>query len=157
MGADRRCQGVGAAQDRPPVGVFHPSVVVAAHPAKLGDRGRFAAGDGRDWLRHPLFLTSSARDVIPPAWQGSFERAALERSAFNSLQEAVAVASDGLTFELIEEFAYLSGIKPTTGAKIFTDHGGEAITVLCKATGLPKAAIGPLWRGMRRPEVDERG
>ena len=82
---------------------------------------------------------------------GPFERAALERSAFNSLQEAVAVASDGLTFELIEEFAYLSGIKPTTGAKIFTDHGGEAITVL------PKAAIGPLWRGMRRPEVDERG
>jgi uncharacterized protein (DUF2336 family) len=84
-------------------------------------------------------------------------RAALERSPYNSLDEAVAAAAGGLTRELAEEISYLSGVKPTTGAKIFTDKGGEAIAVLCKATGLPKAAIRALWRGMRRAETDESG
>jgi uncharacterized protein (DUF2336 family) len=84
-------------------------------------------------------------------------RAALDRSPYNSLDEAVAAAAGGLTRELAEEISYLSGIKPTTGAKIFTDPGGEALAVLCKATGLPKAAIRALWRGLRRPEADEAG
>ena len=84
-------------------------------------------------------------------------RAALDRSQYNSLDEAVAAAAGGLTRELAEEISYLSGLKPTTGAKIFTDQGGEAIAVLCKATGLPKAAIRALWRGLRRPETDEAG
>ena len=84
-------------------------------------------------------------------------RAALDRSAFNSLDEAVAAAAEGITRESAEELAYLSGIKPTTGAKIFTDPGGEAIAVLCKATGLPRAAVRALWRGLRRPEADENG
>ncbi len=84
-------------------------------------------------------------------------RAALDRSPYNSLDEAVAAAAGGLTRELAEEISYLSGLKPTTGAKIFTDAGGEGIAVLCKATGLPKAAIRALWRGMRRPETDEAG
>ena len=44
-----------------------------------------------------------------------------------------------------------------TGAKIFTDMGGESVAILCKATGLPKACVRQLWRGMRRPEVDEAG
>lgn len=84
-------------------------------------------------------------------------RAALERSPYNSLDEAVAAAASGLTRELAEEISYLSGLKPTTGAKIFTDAGGEALAVLCKATGLPKAAIRALWRGLRRPETDDAG
>jgi len=44
-----------------------------------------------------------------------------------------------------------------TGAKIFTDPGGEPLAILCKATGLPKAALRQLWRALRRPEVDAEG
>lgn len=84
-------------------------------------------------------------------------RAALERSAFNSLDEAVAAAAAGITRESAEELSYLCGLKPTTGAKIFTDPGGEAIAILCKAAGLPRAAVRALWRGLRRPEADDSG
>lgn len=84
-------------------------------------------------------------------------RAALDRSPFNSLDEAVAAAAQGITRETAEELSYLSGLKPTTGAKIFTDPGGEAIAVLCKATGLPRQAVRALWRGLRRPEADDAG
>jgi len=84
-------------------------------------------------------------------------RQALERSRFASLDEAVAAAQLGLTREVAEEISYLSGLKPMTGAKIFTDPGGEPLAILCKATGLPKAAIRALWRGLRRPETDENG
>jgi uncharacterized protein (DUF2336 family) len=84
-------------------------------------------------------------------------RAALDRCPFNSLDEAVAAAAEGITRETAEELSYLSGLKPTTGAKIFTDPGGEAIAVLCKATGLPRQAVRALWRGLRRPEADETG
>jgi uncharacterized protein (DUF2336 family) len=44
-----------------------------------------------------------------------------------------------------------------TGAKIFTDPGGEPLAILCKATGLPRAALRSLWRGLRRQEVDRSG
>jgi uncharacterized protein (DUF2336 family) len=44
-----------------------------------------------------------------------------------------------------------------TGAKIFTDPGGEPLAVLCKATGLPRTAITELWRGLRRPEHNADG
>lgn len=80
-------------------------------------------------------------------------RAAIDKSRFNSLDEAVAAAQDGLTREVAEEISYLSGLKPMTGAKIFTDVGGEAVAILCKATGLPRQAIHALWRGMGRPET----
>ena len=84
-------------------------------------------------------------------------RGAIERSPFASLEEAVAAAQTGLTRETAEEIAYLSGLKPMTGAKIFTDPGGEPVAILCKATGLPRAAVRALWRGLRRPESDEAG
>jgi uncharacterized protein (DUF2336 family) len=84
-------------------------------------------------------------------------RAAIEKSPFNSLEDAVAAAQTGMTREIAEEISYLSGLKPTTGAKIFTDPGGEPIAILCKATGLPKAAIKALWRGLRRRETDSSG
>jgi uncharacterized protein (DUF2336 family) len=84
-------------------------------------------------------------------------RGAIERSPFASLEEAVAAAQTGLTRETAEEIAYLSGMKPMTGAKIFTDPGGEPLAILCKATGLPRAAVRALWRGLRRPETDEAG
>lgn len=84
-------------------------------------------------------------------------RAALARSNFESLDMAVASAQTGLTRETAEEISYLSGLKPMTGAKIFTDACGEPLAILCKATGLPRAAIIALWRGLRRPETDEAG
>jgi len=84
-------------------------------------------------------------------------RAALDRSRFDSLESAVEEASLGLTRDLAEEIAYLSGIKPMTGAKIFTDPGGEGLAILCKATGLHRSYIAHLWRGLRRPETDEAG
>ena len=84
-------------------------------------------------------------------------RAAIEKSPFKSLEDAVAAAQNGMTREIAEEISYLSGLKPTTGAKIFTDAGGEPIAILCKATGLPKAAIKALWRGLRRRETDSSG
>ena len=84
-------------------------------------------------------------------------RAALERSRFASLEEAIAAAQPGMTRETAEEISYLSGLKPMTGAKIFTDAGGEPLAILCKATGLPRAAIRALWRGLRRPETDGAG
>ena len=84
-------------------------------------------------------------------------RQALARSRFASLEEAVAAARPGLTRETAEEISYLSGLKPMTGAKIFTDAGGEPLAILCKATGLGRAAVRALWQGLRRPETDASG
>lgn len=84
-------------------------------------------------------------------------RAAIAKSPFDSLEDAVAAAQTGLTRETAEEISYLAGLKPMTGAKIFTDAGGEPIAILCKATGLPRAAVRALWRGLRRPETDQQG
>ncbi len=84
-------------------------------------------------------------------------RAAIDKSPFDSLEDAMAAAQHGLTREIAEEISYLSGLKPMTGAKIFTDPGGEPIAVLCKATGLPKPAIRALWRGLKRSETDGAG
>jgi uncharacterized protein (DUF2336 family) len=84
-------------------------------------------------------------------------RAALQKSQFESLEQAVAAAQSGMSREIAEEISYLSGLKPMTGAKIFADPGGEGLAVLCKSTGLPRAAIRALWRGLRRAETDDAG
>jgi uncharacterized protein (DUF2336 family) len=119
-------------------------------------------------------LQEAAGDVFPMAagenWQDGLarkalqfierrqrNRAAIEKSPFNSLDEAIEVAEDGLTREVAEEIAYLAGIKPVTGAKIMTDPGGEGLAVLCKATGLPRGALRSLWRALRRPETTDSG
>jgi uncharacterized protein (DUF2336 family) len=119
-------------------------------------------------------LQEAASDIFPLAaaenWQDPLSRkalqfierrqrnrAAIDKSPFDSLEAAVAAAQSGLTREVAEEISYLSGLKPMTGAKIFTDPGGEPIAILCKATGLPKQAIRALWRGLRREETDETG
>lgn len=84
-------------------------------------------------------------------------RAAIAKSPYDSLEDAIAAAQNGMTRETAEEISYLSGLKPMTGAKIFTDGGGEPLAILCKATGLPRAAVRTLWRGLRRPETDASG
>jgi uncharacterized protein (DUF2336 family) len=84
-------------------------------------------------------------------------RAAVSKSPYASLEDAVLAAEGGVTRELTEEISYLSGLKPMTGAKIFTDPGGEPIAILCKATGLPKSGLRSLWRGLKRRETDSAG
>lgn len=80
-------------------------------------------------------------------------RGAIEKSPYDSLEHAIeTAAADGLTRDLATEIAYLSGLKPVTGAKILGDPGGEPLAILCKATGLTKANLTGLWRSMRRSE-----
>jgi len=119
-------------------------------------------------------LQDSAGDVFPMAaaenWQDPLvrkamqfierrqrNRAAIARSPYASLDEAVSVSQKGMTRELVREISFLAGIKPTTGAKILGDPYGEPIAIICKATGLPRSAILALWRGLRRPETDASG
>lgn len=85
-------------------------------------------------------------------------RGAIEKSPYDSLEAAVEVAAlEGMSPELVQEIGYLAGIKPVTSAKILSDHGGEGIAVLCKATGLKKPTLENFWRAMKRPLVDETG
>ena len=84
-------------------------------------------------------------------------RAALERSDFESLEQAVAHAvAEGMTPQIMQEIGYLAGIRPVCMAKLVTDLGGEGLAVLCKATGLKRPALIDLWKAMRRPvKLDE--
>jgi uncharacterized protein (DUF2336 family) len=84
-------------------------------------------------------------------------RAAIEKSPYDSLESAINAAEEGFSREIAEEIAYLAGIKPMTGAKIMGDEGGEGLSVLCKATGLPRAALRQLWRALGRPETTDDG
>lgn len=119
-------------------------------------------------------LQDAAGDIFPLAakegWQDPLSRkalqfierrqrsrAAIDKSPFESLEAAIAAGQSGLSRDIAEEISYLAGLKPMTGAKIFTDPGGEPLAILCKATGLPRAAIRALWRGLRRPETEADG
>jgi len=84
-------------------------------------------------------------------------RAAIEKSPYDSLEHAIEAAEGGLTRTLVQEIAYLSGVKPSTAAKLLGDIGGEPIAVLCKATGLAKPSVRALWRSMKRPEFEDDG
>lgn len=119
-------------------------------------------------------LQEAASDVFPMAaeegWQDTLSRkalqfierrqrnrAALEKSPYESLEAAIKAAEEGLTRQVAEEISHLAGLKPMTGAKILMDAGGEPLAVLCKATGLHKSAVRSLWKAMRRPETTEAG
>ena len=79
-------------------------------------------------------------------------RAAIERSPFESLEEAIEhAARKGIDRDLAQEIGYLGGIKPVTAAKILTDPGGEALAVFCKSTGLKRHYLSKLWTALRRP------
>lgn len=85
-------------------------------------------------------------------------RAAIDRSEYESLEQAIDVAeAQGLTRKLTEEISYMSGIKPATGAQILTDKTGEAVAILCKAPGLKRDYLSKLWKALKRPLVDEDG
>ncbi|MBW3560032.1 MAG: DUF2336 domain-containing protein [Proteobacteria bacterium] len=100
---------------------------------------------------------ASSRKALQFIERRQRNRAAIDKSPFGSLEDAVRQAQSGLTREIAEEISYLAGIKPMTGAKILADDGGEPIAILCKAAGLPKAAVRAIWRGLRRPETDSSG
>lgn len=79
-------------------------------------------------------------------------RAAIERSPFESLEDAVEAAANlGMSPELVQEIGYLAGIKPVTSAKILSDPGADGIAVLCKATGLKKPSLRNFWLALKRP------
>jgi uncharacterized protein (DUF2336 family) len=119
-------------------------------------------------------MQEAAGDVFPMAadenWQDALtrkalqfierrqrNRAAIEKSPYDSLESAINAAEEGFSREIAEEIAYLAGIKPMTGAKIMGDAGGEGLAVLCKATGLPRTALRQLWRALGRPETTDDG
>ena len=54
------------------------------------------------------------------------------------------------------EISHLSGIKPSTGERIFQDPGGEGIAVLCKATGLKRQFLRELWTALRPRPAERR-
>ena len=127
---------------------------------------RFAVG--RDVLQDAVsdvFSMAAAEDWNDPLVRKALQfierrqrnRAAQARSAYADLDTAVMEAEQGLNRQLAQEIGYMAGLKPTTAAKIFTDPGGEALAVLCKATGLSKARLLSLWRSMRRPERTHDG
>ena len=85
-------------------------------------------------------------------------RAAIEKSAYDSLEDAIHHASlHGMDPELAQEVGYLSGVKPVTAAKIMSDYGGEGVAVLCKATGLKKRSLAEFWTALKRPLKNEDG
>jgi len=85
-------------------------------------------------------------------------RAAIERSDYEGLEEAIVRAeTEGVSRRFVEEFSYMAGIKPATGAQIITDKGGEAIAILCKAPGLKREDLARLWTALKRPTHDEEG
>lgn len=109
----------------------------------------FAMAQPEDWADPP------ARKALQFIERRQRNRAAIEKSPYDSLEAAIEAASvTGMNREVVEEISYLSGVKPATGAQIFTDLGGEGIAVLCKATGLKRPSLDLIWRALRR-DADE--
>lgn len=115
-----------------------------------------------------LTLLETAQDLFPRAakdgWQDSLvrkslqfierrqrNRAAAERSEFGSLEGAIEALEREFNTHTLKEISFLAGIKPACGAQILSDPSGEAIAILCKATGLKRFYLRALWRGLRRP------
>ena len=113
-----------------------------------------------------LFAKAAAEGWSDPAVRKALQfierrqrnRAALDRSQYESLEKAIEAAeADGLTRQLTEEISYIAGIKPATGAQILTDKSGEAIAILCKAPGVKRPYIEKIWRALKKPTVDING
>jgi uncharacterized protein (DUF2336 family) len=82
-------------------------------------------------------------------------RLALDKSPHESLEAAIQdAAAKGMDQKTLAEISHLSGVKPSTGERIFHDPGGEGIAVLCKATGLKRPFLRELWVALKRPDPD---
>lgn len=85
-------------------------------------------------------------------------RAAIERSPYEGLEQAIDIAEEnGMTREMTQEISFMAGIKPATGAQILMDKSGEAIAVLCKAPGLKREYITKIWKSLKRPSMNADG
>ena len=110
------------------------------------------------FIEHPLGIDSCRLSNMeaPLAATDIFATVPLQDQP--ALEQAVASAAEsGLNREVASEIAYLSGIKPLTGAKLLGDMGGEPLAILCKATGMTRVDLRNLWRSMRRPEFSDDG
>ena len=114
--------------------------------AQLGEMFPLAAREG--------WVDAETRMALQLIERRQRSREAADRSEHGSLEGAVARAESGIDPALIHEIAHLAGVKPTTAMQIFNDAGGEPIAVLAKATGLKRAALVSLWKGLRRPLGD---
>jgi uncharacterized protein (DUF2336 family) len=91
------------------------------------------------------------RKVLQVIERRQRNRAAVTRSEHESLEAAIAAALvNGADAAALAEISHLSGIKPRTGERIFTDIGGEGIAVLCKATGLKRQFVRDIWVALGR-------
>lgn len=113
---------------------------------EMGDVFKMAAAEG--------WADADTRKALQVVERRQRNRAAAAQSPYGSLEGALAAAERGLDRTLLHEIAHLAGIKPTTAGQIFTDAGGEAIAVLCKAVGLKRPMFLSLWRSLRRPAGD---
>lgn len=77
-------------------------------------------------------------------------RAAIDKSPYKSLEDAVDAALSKMDATVAEEISYLSGIKPITGARILADQGGEPLAILAKSTGLKRPYMAKLWQALGR-------
>lgn len=81
------------------------------------------------------------------------DRSAIDRSPHESLEAAIMdAAARGMTPAALADISALSGIKASTGERIFQDIGGEGIAVLCKATGLKRDYLRALWKATGAPD-----
>lgn len=113
---------------------------------ELGDVFRLAAAEG--------WADADTRKAMQVIERRQRNRAAAQRSPYGSLEAAVLASQEGMNRSLLNEIAHLAGIKPTTAVRIFSDAGGEAIGVLCKAVGLKRQYMVALWRALKRPMGD---
>jgi uncharacterized protein (DUF2336 family) len=116
-----------------------------------------AAGDVFPIMAEEKWQDALSRKALQFIERRQRNRAAIDKSPYDSLEEAIDANAAAMNRHAVEEISYLSGLKPATGAKIFMDPGGEPLAVLCKATGLPKSTLKTLWRALRRPETNPDG
>lgn len=110
------------------------------------------AGDVFAMMADEKWQDPLARKALQFIERRQRNREALAKSPYESLEAAIAEAArNGMARPVAEEIAYLAGIKPTTGAKLMRDPGGEGLAVMCKATGLSRKALRALWKSLRRP------
>ncbi len=84
-------------------------------------------------------------------------REAVQLSPFASLESAIeALRVSGPREDVISEIATLAGIDLGLLRHMIEDMGGEAIAVLCKSTGLKWDSLVSIWRGLNRPENEQR-
>jgi uncharacterized protein (DUF2336 family) len=110
---------------------------------ELGDVFGLAAAEG--------WSDADTRKALQVIERRQRNRAAAAQSEYGSLEGALVAAEHGVSRRLINEIAHLSGVKPTTAIQIFSDAGGEAIGVFCKAVGLKRPSLIALWKALQRP------